>query len=329
MKVAVVGTGSIGGHLAVRLADAGADVTAVARGATLAAIRERGLVLEAAGVETRVAVAAVDASADGTASAGPQDVVFVTVKATALASIADAVRPLVGASTRVVFAQNGMTWWYPLGLPAGHPPLPELPPFALADAFAFLAPGQVVGAVVYSANEVLAPGHVRNNSAGRNIVEVASLVDRDDPAVAALRRRLVSARIDSPPVDDLRASLWKKLIGNASASPISVATGNPSSIVDDPRMRELFERIVAELLATARAYGYDVASSFDLDRWTRNRSAHKPSMLQDYEAGRPLELDAIVLAPGRLARHAGVPTPSLDAVAAIVAQLAARQRPGP
>ncbi len=322
MRIAVVGTGSIGGHLAVRLAEGGATVTAVARGATLAAIRERGLTLEAGGVATQADVAAVES----TAGAGVQDVVFVTVKATALASIVDMLPPLVGPATRVVFAQNGMTWWYRIGLPADHPPVPDVPPFPLADAFlGILAPEQVVGAVVYSANEVIAPGRIRNNSVGRNVVEIASLVDADDAAVAALRARLVAAKGDSPPVTDLRASLWGKLIGNASASPISVATGNPSSIVDDPRMRELFTRIVAELLATARAYGYNLTSSFDVDRWTRNRSSHRPSMLQDHDAGRPLELDEIVLAPGRFARHAGVPTPSLDAVAAIVAQLAARR----
>ena len=319
MKVAVVGIGSIGGHVAVRLADAGADVTAIARGATLDAIRREGLRLDAGDDSHRVSVRAAASGDD----AGPQDVVFVTVKATALKSIVDTLRPLVHADTRVVFAQNGMTWWYPVALPATHRSVPALPQFALMDAFlSFLAPAQIVPCVVYSANEVVAPGHVRNNSPHRNVLEIASLTDPEDPALLALRACLIVAGIGSPEVTDIRAALWLKLIGNASSSPLSVATGNPSSIVDNPAIRATFERMVAEVLATALAYGFDLAPRFNLAGWTRNRSSHRPSMLQDFEHGRAMEIDEIVLAPGRFARHAGLDTPTLDAIGSVVAELA-------
>jgi 2-dehydropantoate 2-reductase len=319
MKIAILGVGAIGGHLAVRLARAGNAVSAIARGETLQAIRTTGLRLEADGTTHDATIHAAESAAE----LGPQDVVFVTVKATAVASIVGALRPLVGPATRVVFAQNGIGWWYPVALPAGHPDVPALPQFGLADVFLeFLRPQQIVAGVVYSANEVLAPGLVRNNSVGRNVLEIASLVDADDEAVAQLRACLAAAHVDSPAVADIRASSWQKLVGNASSSPISVATGNPSSINTDADIRRTFERLVADMLATARAYGFELADRFDLDRWTKNRSRHKPSMLQDFEHGRPMEIDEIVLAPVRFARHAGIRTPTLDAITAVVVQLA-------
>jgi 2-dehydropantoate 2-reductase len=319
MKIAVVGVGAIGGHLAVQLARAGHVVTAVARGETLRAIRATGVGLEIEGITHMANIEAVGS----TTEAGPQDVVFVTVKATALASVVDALRPLVGPTTRVVFAQNGISWWYPVALPACHPAVPALPQFRLADAFLdFMRPEQIVAGVVYSANEVLAPGRVRNNSVGRNALEIASLVDADDEAIAKLRESLVAAHIDSPAVADIRASTWLKLVGNASSSPISVATCNPSSIVNDGAIRRTFERLVADVLATAKAYGFELADKFDMARWTQNRPRHKPSMLQDFELGRAMEIDEIVLAPVLFARHAGIETPTLDAITAIVVQLA-------
>ena len=319
MKIAVLGAGSVGGHFAVRLAQAGHAVTAIARGETLKAIRDDGLMLEVDGVTHVADVRAAESTVD----AGPQDVVFVTVKATALASTVDALRPLIGPGTRVVFAQNGVGWWYPIALPATHPSVPDLPQFRLADRFlSFLREEQIVAGVVYSANEVLSPGRVRNNSVGRNVLEIASLVDADDPTILRLRECLASAHIDSPAVSDIRASLWLKLVGNASSSPISVATGNPSSINTDADVRRTFERLVGDVLATTRAYGFDLSDRFDVARWTKNRSRHKPSMLQDFERGRSMEIDEIVLAPVRFARHAGIDTPTLDAVTAIVVQLA-------
>jgi len=123
MRIAILGTGAIGGHMAVRLAEAGNDVSAVARGETLAAIRAAGLRLE---VDGTIHGATIRVSQSAT-ELGPQDVVFVTVKATALASSVDALRPMVGPTTRVVFAQNGIGWWYPIALPAGHPGVPVLP----------------------------------------------------------------------------------------------------------------------------------------------------------------------------------------------------------
>ncbi|NML44831.1 2-dehydropantoate 2-reductase [Ramlibacter sp. G-1-2-2] len=318
MKACIVGAGAIGGHVAVKLARAGATVSVLARGATLEAIRANGLVLEQDGQQLHADVKA----ADDAQALGPQDLVLVTTKSTALGDIARQLPPLVGPHTSVAFLQNGVTWWYPLGLPAGKPRPPQLPMFALADAFLrYLRPEQVLGGIIYSANEVLRPGVVRNNSP-RNAIELAAVDDSERPAVTAARALLEQAGIESPAVREIRANLWLKLVGNACASPLSVAMGNPSALVNDPALNAVYVRMLKECLAVAAAHGYDVADQFDLTRWTQHRARHKPSMLQDYEAGRAMEVGEMVLAPVAFARAAGVDAPTLEAVSAIVARLA-------
>ncbi len=319
MKIAVYGAGATGGHLAVRFAEAGHEVGVLARGANLAAIARDGLRLEHGDTASVAQVLATEQPSD----LGPQDFVVITVKTTGLATVARQLAPLIGAETRVLFLQNGMTWWYPIALPAGHPSLPRLPIFDLAEAFsATLRPDQVVPGIVYSANEVIAPGVIRNTSLTRNMIEIGALDPAAVEPVERLRAMFEDARIKSPPVADIRAAVWLKLIGNASASSIAVATGNPTAIACDPAIGATFLRIVAECLEVAAAFGYPLADRLDVTRWTQGRSNHKPSLLQDYEQGRPMELDEMVLAPLLFARHAGIATPTLDAVAAIATRLA-------
>lgn len=319
MKCCIVGAGATGGHLGVKLALAGHEVSVLARGATLAAIRQNGLALEQDGT-----LHAQVRASDDPRELGPQQLVFVTTKATALAEIAPQLPPLVDAATSVAFLQNGMAWWYPLGLPAGKPQPPQLPVFALAGAFlGCLRADQVIGGILYSANEVLAPGVVRNNSPQRNLIELAAVDDSEHPAVLQARAMLQQAGIASPACADIRANLWLKLVGNAAASSLSVATGNPGALVRDEAVQAVYVRMLKECLAVAAAHGYDVGERFDLGSWLRHRSSHKPSMLQDYEAGRAMEIGEIVLAPRAFARAAGLDTPTLDAVSAIVARLAA------
>lgn len=320
MRISIFGAGATGGHLAVRLSQQGHEVSVLARGAHLNAIRADGLSLLQGDTTSTAHVRASDNAAD----LGRQDLVVVTVKATGLATAASQMAPLIGPDTLVVFPQNGMTWWYPIGLSAGHPPVPGIPIFSLAPRFlALMRPDQVVPGIVYSANEVLSPGVIRNNSPSKNALEIGWLDPRASEPVDQLRRTLQAAGIASAPVTDMRAAVWLKLIGNASASSLSVATGNPSSIATDPAIREVFLRLVNECLAVAQAYGYPLAGRLDLARWGQHRSQHKPSLLQDYEQGRAMELGEMVLAPVAFARAAGLATPTLDAVAAIAARLAA------
>lgn len=329
MRIAVFGAGATGGHLAARLAAAGNRVSVVARGAHLAAIRARGLRLESGPQALVAEVAASDRPAD----LGPQEVVFVTVKAPALAGAAAALAPLVGPGTLLVFTQNGMPWWYPVGLAPGLPRPPDLPIFALAPGFLRLAgPERILGGVINSANMVSAPGVVRNLSPGRNRLGIGPLAPGGAESVRALRAALAAAGIEAAEPDDIRAEVWRKLMINMTASTLGLVTGEPSSVVrDDPGLGEIFARLVEEGLMIARAHGFELGAEIRPEALRAAIPAgHKPSILQDLEAGRPMEVAEIVLAPQAFARAAGLATPTLDVLAAIAARLArARGRPGP
>ncbi len=319
MRIGIYGAGASGGHLAVKLALAGHDVAVIARGAHLEAIRARGLSLHQGPDCWHVSVEATDTPSTIT----PRDLVFVTVKATALPQVAQDIGALLTPDTPVVFAQNGMPWWYPLGLASAHAPLPDLPHFGWAEAFLrSMRPEQVFGGVPYTANEVVAPGVVRNNSPRHNALEIGSALPGGAARVDDLRALLESAGIKSPAIDDIRSVAWTKLIGNACSSSIAVITGNPRAISNPGPLQEIFLRSIEEGCAVAAVHGHPVAHRIDLARWTAHRSQHKPSLLQDFELGRPMEIAQMVEAPSAFGRSAGVDCPTLDALAALAAQRA-------
>lgn len=318
MRICVFGAGATGGHFAARLARAGHEVSVVARGPHLAAMEANGLTLRTGG-ETLSARVRAAGSAEGM---GPQDAVIVGVKATGLAAAAEGLAPLIGAGTLVVFPQNGMPWWYPIGLPDGGPPVPDLPIFRLAGPLlARMDAAQAVGGVIWSSNEIVEPGVIENRTPGRNRLELGA-PGAPPPGLAGLRAALEAAGLASP-AGDIRTAMWRKLLVNMSGSTIALATGNMASAARrDPRLSETFLRIMAEGLATAAAHGFPLP---DIDPAAALAALpdHRPSILQDYELRRPMEVAEIVLAPAAFARAAGVPTPTLDAVAAIVARRAA------
>lgn len=322
MKLCVFGAGAIGGHLAARLAAAGHEVSVVARGANLAGIREHGLSLHA-GAE--VLHGPVRAS-DRTDGLGKQDAVFVTTKATALGAFAESAAPLLSAGTRVVFVQNGIPWWYARGLSAARRVPPDLsrldPGGRLAQA---VAPQQVIGGIVYSSNDIPAPGEVRNHSPGRNMLVIGAPDDRDAPEVTQLREALQGAGMHSPPCNDIRASVWDKLLVNFGST-LCVPIGEPvKALFEDPALAALRLRLLAEGRAVAQAHGIAVGDAPKRPGGAQVGGAtlHKPSMLLDYELGRPMEIEAILAAPLAFARGAGVQTPLLEMLAAITARLAA------
>ena len=335
MRICIFGAGASGGHFAVRLARAGHDVSVIARGPHLAAIRERGLQLKTGAELLAAQVTASDTPDD----LGQQDLVIVSTKATALPAIAPHIAPLVGKDTLVLFPQNGMTWWYPVGLPSQHPQPPALPIFELAKPFlAAMRKDQVLGGIIYSANEVEAPGVIKNNSPTHNRMEIApiaahsreggnSVQDAGSPLsrgradVEALREALQRAGILSPDPGDIRAAVWTKLVNNMSGSTIGLATASPSDGArKDAALSEIYRRVMREGLRIAAAHGY--ALDIDPDRMLRRLLDHKASILQDYEQHRPMEIAEIVLAPVAFARAANIATPTLDTVAAIVTKLA-------
>jgi 2-dehydropantoate 2-reductase len=315
MRICIFGAGAVGSHFAVRLALAGHEVSCVMRGSHLEATKTRGLTLRVGDTEFK---ADVNAS-DNPASLGPQDVVISTLKATGLQSLITGLPPLLQEDTAVIFAQNGIPWWYDLGV-AAHPPLPDL---------SFLDPGgrlratvpqrQIVGGVIFSANEVIAPGIVKNLTPERNMLLIGECDDRSTERIERLRAILNQASIASSPVEQIREAIWSKLLTNMSMSVLCVLTGQTARAVrDDPDLRD----VVSRLLDEANAVGQSCCPN--VKRVARSGPApdHKPSILQDYELGRAMEIDVLVRAPAAFARAAGLSTPMLDLMAALAIQKA-------
>ena len=319
-RICIFGAGAVGSHFAVRLALAGHDVSCVMRGAHLEAVQARGLTL-------RVGDAAFSArvkASDDPSALGPQDVVISTLKANGLGSLATGLQPLLRENTSVVFAQNGIPWWYDIGLAPDHPPPPDL---------GFLDPGgelraavsrdRIVGGVIFSANEIVEPGVVVNLSPDRNMLLISECDDRPTGRIERLRTALDEASIQSPPVARIRETIWSKLLTNMSMSVLCLLTGQTAKGVrDDPALRD----VVPRLLDEANSIGQSCFP--DVKRTTRSGPApnHKPSILQDYERGRPMEIDALVRAPAAFARAAGLSTPMLDLLAALAIRQARDKR---
>jgi 2-dehydropantoate 2-reductase len=309
MRICIFGAGAVGGHLAARLAAGGHDVSVVARGAHLEAMRTRGVKL-LHGDE-------VIAGRVRTDRIGLQDAVFVALKANALGSFADAAAPLLGPDTAVVFAQNGIPWWYAEDLEALDP----------ADKLKNSIPKRnVVGGVVYSANEVIEPGVIRNFVPNNNMLVIGDAENRDPPRVQELRRALEEAGMSSPRPHDIRDAVWAKLVQNVGNSSLCLLTESTvSAVLGDPELRVLADRMKSEASAIARAHGIDIARAPLRPSGGHASGAvgHKPSMLQDYERGRPMEVEAQLMAPRALGRAAGVATPTLDMIIPLAAHKAA------
>lgn len=320
MRICVFGAGAIGGNFAARLSAAGNEVSVVARGAHLDSIRAQGLTLLSG--DKRI-VAPVRAS-DRPADLGPQDAVLVTMKSSGLAVLAENVGPLLRPDTPVAFVQNGIPWWYGHGLAASRPPAPDLsrldPGGALAKAVGF---DRAVGAVVTSSNHVMEPGVVRNVSPDRNTLWVAETDDRASPRIDALRAALVAAGIASPATRDIRYDIWHKLMANLTGSTVCLILGQPTTIQKTAEINRLCRRAHAEALAVAAAHGVVLDDSPE-QRYGPSRvyPDHRPSILQDYELGRPMEIESIVRAPLAFARSAGIETPTLDAIEALSVSMA-------
>ena len=316
MKLCVFGAGAVGGHIAAKLAAAGNEVSVVARGAHLEAIRARGLKL-LHGDETILGRVRAAASAS---ELGAQDAVFVTLKANLLAAFAEQCAPLLGRDTAVVFVQNGIPWWYDARLtrldPGGR----------LAKA---VAPERIVGGVAYSANEIVEPGVIDNHVPGNNMIVIGRPDKKETPLVRELRAALAAADMASPPLADIRQSVWSKLAQNLWTSTLCTLTQSTvREIQDNPELKPIAARAGEEARAIARAL--DVAIERVPHRpkggpsgQSSSGAAHKPSMLQDYERGRPMEVEAQLVAPLELARLQKVHTPTLDFLVPLVTAKAA------
>ncbi len=313
MRICVFGAGAIGGYLAVRLANSGQDVSVVARGPHLAAIRENGLRLRIDGSEEVAHLAATDDAAE----LGPQDYLFITLKAHSVPPVADRLAPLIGPDTCIVTAMNGVPYWYFHGLEGWEGRRVEAVDPAGAVSAA-LPPAQALGCVVYPAAEVDEPGVVRHVDGDR-----FSLGEPDgskSERAAALAEAMRAAGFRAPVRPRIRDEIWIKLWGNLAFNPLSALTGETLDVLATrPDLRAIARAMMVEGQAVGEALG--VRFAIDVDKRIEGAAAvgaHKTSMLQDLERGRPMEIDALVAAVAELGRLTGIATPTIDTVLALV-----------
>lgn len=315
MRLCVYGAGAVGGYLAGYLARGGAEVSVVARGAHLAAIQADGLRVETPDESLTVRVAA----SDDPASLGPQDAVLVTVKAPALPDVAARMAPLLGPDTPVAFVMNGIPWWYFHGLGGKRDgeAIPLLDPGgALARA---VGARRALGGVFWPACLVPRPGVVRLlTGAGRG----TSFGEPDgtlSPRLHALADAFRAAALPVTESDRIRALIWHKLVFNLSAGPMCVLTQGAVKVTHtEPALVAASRALLAEAMALAAAMGFPVDLDVEQVVATNTKLAHRPSILQDLEAGRRMEIDALYSVPLQMAETVGVPMPTLALLAGLI-----------
>jgi len=309
-SICVFGAGAIGGFLAARLEAAGTPVSVVARGPHLAAMQADGLVLDSGGERTTTRPRAVS----DPAAIGPQDYVFLTLKAHSLEPALPQLRLLIGPDTTVVAAVNGIPWWYCHGLPepfGGRRVQSVDPHGALWEA---LPPSQTLGCIIYPAAEIAAPGVISHTYGDR-----FSLGEPDGSRsgrAEALSRLMIDAGLKAPVRPRLRDELWVKLWGNMAFNPLSaLTTATLDVITGEPGIRGVARAMMLEGQAVGEALG--VRFAIDVDKRIAGGAEvgrHKTSMLQDLELGRPLEIEAILGAVVEMAGWVDVPMPISTAV---------------
>jgi 2-dehydropantoate 2-reductase len=325
MKICIVGLGAIGGvfagWLGTKLPRGEAELSALARGATLEAVRRDGLRLEFGSERVHLPLRA----ADDPAELGTQDLVIVTVKGPALPAVAPSVRALCGPQTRVLSAMNGVPWWFFDGLEGRAQGLrleSVDPAGAVHDA---IAAERVIGCVVHLSATTPAAGAVRHvNGNGLIVGAAVGPGDATTDAIASLLERAGFAITRSARI---QREVWYKLWGNLTMNPVSALTGATADrILDDPLVRALCSAVMLEARALGAAFGIPIEQApEERHAVTRKLGAFKTSMLQDLEAGRPLELDAIIGAVREIGQRLGIATPNVDALFGLT-RLMARQR---
>jgi 2-dehydropantoate 2-reductase len=317
VKICIYGAGAIGGYLGVQLALAGVDVTLIARGPHLEAMRAKGLKLLIDGEER---VAHPFCTADPS-EAGPQDYVIVTLKAHSTPAVVKPMQPLLGPKTAVVTAVNGVPWWYFYALegPWRDHRLETVDPGGAQ--WSGIGPERAIGCVVYPATEVVEPGVIQHLDGNRFTLGEPSGEKTD--RVKALASAFISAGLRAP-VRRIRDEIWVKLWGNLSFNPISALTLETlDTVATDVGTRAVAKAMMLE----AKAIGDELGVRFPVDVERRIDGAaavgaHRTSMLQDLERGRPMEIDALVSSVQEMGQLVGVPTPTIDVVLALVQQRA-------
>jgi 2-dehydropantoate 2-reductase len=312
MNICVYGAGALGGNVAARLSASGRhDISVVARGATLAAIRERGLTLHTGGGEItgrpRIAT-------DDPAVLPPQDLVVVALKAPVLPPLAASIARLIAPGGCALFLLNGIPWWWRYKLPGTPGPLQLLDPDgALWEE---VRPERALHCVVYSANEVLAPGVVEHSGNNRWVIGEpdGTASSRATAAVEAF----CAAGLGGERSADIRRDIWRKLAVNASGNPLSALTQQGfREMGADEGLRSVMAGLARETLAVAAALGCDLRQEIDVEKLARRETVKhglKTSILQDVLSRRPLEVEALLGQTQLFARESGIPVPTMDVI---------------
>ncbi|MEM9584958.1 MAG: 2-dehydropantoate 2-reductase [Pseudomonadota bacterium] len=313
MKICIFGAGAIGGYMGAKLAGVGADVSLVARGPHLAAMQANGLTLiEESGTKTHKVTVS-----DTPEDLGSQDYVIVTLKAHSVPPVVDKMKPLIGPNTTIVSGVNGVPWWYfhKIGTDLEGTRLSTVDPGnAQWDGF---GPDNVLGCVVYPAAEVSEPGVIKHIEGNRFSLGEPS-GEKSERALQ-LSKALSAAGLKAPVRPKIRDEIWIKLWGNLSFNPISALTHATLDVLcTEPGTREVARNMMLEAQTIAEKLG--VKFPIDVDRRIQGGAdvgAHRTSMLQDLDANRPMEIDALIGSVQELGRVTNTPTPTIDTVLAL------------
>jgi len=318
MKVAIFGAGAIGGMMGVKLAQAGADVTFIARGAHLAAMQANGVVMHSGGETITVRPRCVGSAAE----AGRQDYVIVTLKAHSLPAAAADIASMMDDDSALITAVNGVPYWYFHGLegPFAERRVESVDPGGVI--WSTIPPSRAIGCVVYPAAEVTAPGVIEHTYGDR-----FSLGEPDgsrSPRIEAISKLLISSGLKAPIRPKIRDEIWVKLWGNLCFNPLSALTGTTLDVLTGrPDLRAVCRAMMTEAQVVAEALGVKFAVSLEkrIDG-AAEVGVHKTSMLQDLERGRPMEIDALLGAVVELGTLVGQAMPTCEIVLALVRQRA-------
>jgi 2-dehydropantoate 2-reductase len=318
MKICIYGAGAIGGYLGARLADAGADVTLIARGPHLAAMKSHGLRLRTGTEE----IITSPRCTDNPAEVGPQDYVIITLKAHSVPGVVSDMQPLLGPDTAVVTAVNGVPWWYFHNLEGDYTDA-RLSAVDPGDVqWNGIGPERAIGCIVYPACEITEPGVITHIEGNKFTLGEPSGEKTD--RVLALSKLMIEAGFKAPVRPRIRDELWVKLWGNLCFNPISALTHATLDIVATDQTSRAIART---MMLEAQAIGEKLGVNFpvDVDKRINGAAAigaHKTSMLQDLELGRPMEIDALVTAVQQMGRMVDLKTPTIDTVLGLVQQRA-------
>ena len=310
MKVCIYGAGAIGGWMGTHLARQGCTLSAVARGATLEALQQNGLVLLQGDEEFHTSIVA----RENPTELGEQDLVIMAVKAPAMADVARRIKPLLGPQTVVLTAMNGVPWWFLQGfggsLAGTH--LESVDPNGVIAQN--IPAAHILGGVVHASCSVDVPGVVRHHFGNGLIVGEPNGANTD--RLQALVALLVKSGFNATLSPQIQKDVWYKLWGNMTINPISAFTGATTDVIlDDPLVRDFVSRIMLEAKGIGEHIGIPIAQTpEDRHAVTRKLGAFRTSMLQDVDAGKPVELDALVAAVRELGQLTGVATPFTDAL---------------